>query len=44
MELAAWLVPFRRFWAAHVDALAKHLDRMDKAPPAAKGKKGKKKT
>ena len=44
MELAAWLVPFRRFWAAHVDALAKHLDRMDKAPSAAKGKKGKKKT
>jgi DNA-binding transcriptional ArsR family regulator len=44
MELAAWLVPFRRFWAAHVDALEKHLDRMDKAPSAAKGKKGKKKT
>ena len=44
MELAAWLVPFRRFWAAHVDALEKHLDRMAKAPSAAKGKKGKKKT
>jgi len=44
MELAAWLVPFRRFWAAHVDTLEKHLDRMAKAPSAAKGKKGKKKT
>jgi DNA-binding transcriptional ArsR family regulator len=44
MELAAWLVPFRRFWAAHVDDLEKHLDRMAKAPSAAKGKKGKKKT
>jgi DNA-binding transcriptional ArsR family regulator len=42
-ELATWLVPFRRFWSAHVDALEKHLDRMEKAP-SAKGKKGKKKT
>jgi DNA-binding transcriptional ArsR family regulator len=44
MELAAWLVPFRRFWSAHVDALEKHLDRMEKTPPLAKGKKGKKKS
>ena len=28
-ELDAWLVPFRRFWSAHVDALERHLDRMD---------------
>jgi DNA-binding transcriptional ArsR family regulator len=41
MELAAWLVPFRRFWLKHVDALEKHLDRMEKAP-STKGKKGKK--
>jgi DNA-binding transcriptional ArsR family regulator len=27
----AWLAPFRRFWSAHVDALERHLDRMD--PP-----------
>ena len=27
-ELDAWLVPFRRFWSAHVDALERHLDRM----------------
>src|SRR5881409_919395 len=26
-ELDAWLAPFRRFWSAHVDALASHLDR-----------------
>ena len=37
MELDAWLVPFRRFWLTHVDALEKHLDRMEKAP-AVKGK------
>ena len=43
MELAAWLVPFRRFWAAHVDALEKHLDRMARAP-SAKRKERKKKT
>src|SRR4051812_19388878 len=27
-ELDAWLVPFRRFWSAHLDALERHLDRM----------------
>jgi DNA-binding transcriptional ArsR family regulator len=31
-ELADWLVPFRRFWSAHVDALESYLDRMDSAP------------
>jgi hypothetical protein len=25
-----WLAPFRRFWSAHVDALERHLDRMNK--------------
>ena len=30
-ELDAWLAPFRRFWSAHVDALERHLDRMDEA-------------
>jgi DNA-binding transcriptional ArsR family regulator len=38
MELDAWLVPFRRFWSKHVDALERHLDTMEPAP-AAKGKK-----
>jgi len=27
-----WLVPFRRFWTAHVDALERHLGRMGHAP------------
>jgi DNA-binding transcriptional ArsR family regulator len=30
MELDEWLVPFRRFWSKHVDALEKHLNKMDK--------------
>lgn len=29
-ELDAWLAPFRRFWSAHLDALERHLDRMDR--------------
>ncbi len=29
-ELDAWLGPFRRFWSKHLDALERHLDRMDK--------------
>ena len=29
-EIDAWLAPFRRFWSAHVDALERHLDRMDR--------------
>jgi len=37
-EVDAWLAQFRRFWSRHVDALERHLDRMDKAP-SAKGKK-----
>ena len=28
-EIDAWLAPFRRFWSAHVDALERHLDRME---------------
>lgn len=28
-EVEAWLAPFRRFWSAHVDALERHLDRME---------------
>ena len=30
-EVDAWLAPFRRFWSAHVDALERHLDRMESA-------------
>ena len=29
-EVDAWLAPFRRFWSAHVDALERHLDHMDR--------------
>src|SRR4249919_81542 len=32
MEVDAWLATFRRFWSAHVDALERHLDRMEKTP------------
>ncbi|HVY95132.1 MAG TPA: metalloregulator ArsR/SmtB family transcription factor [Bryobacteraceae bacterium] len=28
-EIDEWLAPFRRFWNAHVDALERHLDRME---------------
>lgn len=37
-EVDAWLVPFRRFWSRHVDALEQHLDRMAQAP-SMKGQK-----
>ena len=33
MEVDAWLAPFRRFWSGHVDALERHLDRMDQPTP-----------
>ncbi len=32
-EVDAWLAPFRRLWSAHLDALERHLDRMDQATP-----------
>lgn len=38
-EVDAWLAPFRHFWSGHVDALERHLDRMDRVPPRKKGKK-----
>jgi DNA-binding transcriptional ArsR family regulator len=40
-EMDAWLAQFRRFWSAHVDALERHLDRMDQSTPM-KGKTRKK--
>jgi len=36
-EVDVWLSQFRRFWSARVDALERHLDRMDQSAP----KKGK---
>src|SRR5258705_13607299 len=32
-EVDVWLEQFRRFWAAHVDALERHLDHMDPPTP-----------
>jgi DNA-binding transcriptional ArsR family regulator len=29
-QVDAWLAQFRRFWSVHIDALERHLDRMDK--------------
>jgi DNA-binding transcriptional ArsR family regulator len=44
-ELDAWLAPFRRFWSAHVDALERHLDRLDQStqstPTRRKTRRGK---
>jgi DNA-binding transcriptional ArsR family regulator len=28
-QMDAWLAQFRRFWSVHIDALERHLDRMD---------------
>jgi DNA-binding transcriptional ArsR family regulator len=28
-DAASWIEEYRRFWSAHVDALERHLDRMD---------------
>jgi DNA-binding transcriptional ArsR family regulator len=33
-EFNAWIEQFRRFWSPYVDALERHLDRMDQPAPA----------
>ncbi len=38
-EVDAWLAPFRRFWSAHVDALERHLDRMNESGSRTTGAK-----
>jgi len=44
-QVDEWLAQFRRFWSAHIDALERHLDRMDldrmnpPAPPKTKKEK-----
>ena len=35
-EVDEWLAQFRRFWSAHIDALERHLDRMDEPAPVRK--------
>jgi DNA-binding transcriptional ArsR family regulator len=32
-EVDAWLERFRRFWSGHVDALERHLNRMEQSSP-----------
>ncbi|MGB9234215.1 MAG: metalloregulator ArsR/SmtB family transcription factor [Terriglobales bacterium] len=32
-QVDAWLAQFRRFWSAHIDALERHLNRMDPSTP-----------
>ena len=32
-EVDAWLAQFRQFWATHVDALERHLDRTHQSTP-----------
>jgi DNA-binding transcriptional ArsR family regulator len=39
-QLDDWLVPFRRFWSAHLDALERHLDRMDSSTSTKKTIRG----
>jgi len=38
-ELDVWLTPFRQFWSAHMDALERHLDRMNQKPSSKRKKK-----
>ena len=39
-EVEDWLAPFRKFWAPHLDALERHLDRMDQpAAPRTKSRR-----
>ena len=35
-EIDDWLAPFRQFWSARVDALERHLDRLDRSTPMKK--------
>jgi len=30
---ASWIENYRRFWSIHIDALERHLDRMDQSAP-----------
>ena len=35
-EVDAWLAQFRQFWSSHVDALERHLDKMERSEPPQK--------
>jgi len=41
-ELEEWLAPFRQLWSRHIDALERHLDRINQ-PTSAKKKARRKK-
>jgi DNA-binding transcriptional ArsR family regulator len=41
-ELDAWLAPFRRLWSAHLDALERHLDRLNRPTRTSKTTRRKK--
>ncbi|HEX3820675.1 MAG TPA: metalloregulator ArsR/SmtB family transcription factor [Candidatus Sulfotelmatobacter sp.] len=32
-DASSWIEEYRRFWSAHIDALERHLDRMDQSTP-----------
>ena len=38
-DAASWIEDYRRFWSAHIDALERHLDRMNSFPPTNKNHK-----
>jgi DNA-binding transcriptional ArsR family regulator len=39
-EVDSWLAQFRRFWSTQVDALERHLDRMERQPAPKRRKRG----
>ena len=40
-EIDAWLAQFRRFWSVHIDALERHLDRIEQSTSPKRKTKGK---
>jgi len=42
-EVDTWLEQFRRFWSEHVDALERHLGRMESSKPTTQATRTKKK-
>ncbi len=43
-EVDSWLAQFHRFWSAHLNALERHLDRMDQSPTKSRATQMKRKT
>jgi len=40
-DALSWIEEYRRFWSVHIDALERHLDRMEQSKAKAKPKKTK---